>query len=177
MDSKRVGAAVGNLASAAKAAAPGIDAVAPAVTNFLLWGIGLALDYDRYQALSKATSFSGPHIDVVATGLGQALDRIRGRRLTVLRNTAEVLATGLNTRLAPDAYDRRLTATEDVVTRIGALQGANPTQVARDLVKAHEELVNAIADPNKQLPHLIAAIEQFTQQADALRDAIAPAKK
>lgn len=174
---KRVGAAVGSVASAADLAAPGASTVAPAITNILLWGVGLALDYDRYQSLSQATKMAQDPVRAIGLTIGQGLERTRGLRLQVMRDIARQLNDGLGPNLATDAYDRRLIATEEAVGRIRSLTAANPAEMATKLVAAHDALVKAVDDPDRQLSALITAIEEFTRQADAVRTAFASLHK
>ena len=174
--SKRLSLSVKNFTTLAAAAAPGIDVVAPAVTNILLWGIGLKLDYDRYDALRQETGNAQAAIDSIAKALGQQIGRIRLSRANTLRATAIILVEPLGPGMAHDVYDRRLTAAEQVVAQIRALGSSHPDELAKNLAATHAAMVAAINDPNRQLEQLITSIEKFKSLVEALQTAMEPKK-
>lgn len=171
----RLGSAIGSLATAAGPAGAEVAVVAPAVTNAVFWGVGVALDWDRFHALRQATARAAEPFKAGATVIAQGLGRVRAERMIVLRRMAELE----NRQLVrdPGSYDRHLTTLEDLVARLEAMRRSDPNTFARQLVAAHEALVTAINDPNRQIGSLITTLQELRAQVAALQQALAAVKK
>jgi outer membrane murein-binding lipoprotein Lpp len=175
--SKRLSGSIGNLAKAADPAAPGASAIAPAVTNLVLWLVGEKLNQDRFDALHDGVIAADPYVQVIAIDIGDLLGTIARAREGILTVEAGELASGLGPRLTTAAYTDRLNQGTAVIAKLNGIRQANAADPATALAAAHTKLVAAVKDPSKDYSALLSAVGDFATQAKAVHDALtAPAR-
>jgi hypothetical protein len=169
---KRLEGGVRNLASAADAAFPGASVIAPAVVNATLWVVGAALDNDRFDTLKAAVNEGSLHLPVAVGYLEDALDEINNARRRILYDDVSVTVELLGPRLTTAAYKERLTQAEAKLAKLDALRHASAPPATKDLLKAHQELKNAVNDSGRSIGPLLSAVSEFAAAAKNLNDAV-----
>jgi hypothetical protein len=175
----QLASAVGSLAKDAGPQGAAASTVAPAAVNLIGWLVGTALDQQRFDSLKAGvTAASTPlsngtiPINYVATEAGAGLFALSLERRKVLVAEANILNARLGPSLTEAAYRQGLSDSQAVVTVLDGLRRADPTAAAAALVKAHEALVAAVNDPNRNYPSLLKAVSDFTDQASTLHTAL-----
>ena len=176
--------AVGTLAAAAS---PAAGPIAKASLNVIFWLVGQGLDYQRLQELRIGTSAACEPIHTLSKALAVVLEDQRHTRLQGLKNILTDRITIANAAgIVPSIGDQMYgSAIEDAQAAADAFQAVrvtDPAVAAQALSDAHDALVIAVRNNNGELKALIASLETFAQQADALATAVdastaAPAKK
>jgi len=168
---KRLEGGVANLASAANAALPGDGVIAPAVANVALWVVGAALEEDRFDTLKAAVNSGSSYLPTVAAYLATALDEINNARRDVLFWDVDGLVAPLGARLASVGYKERYEQAEAQLAKLDALRHASAAQATKDLLKAHEELKQAVNDPSRNIAPLVNSVTEFVAAAKRMNDA------
>jgi hypothetical protein len=163
----KVAASFAGVTGAVPVAAP-VGLVGSAVINLVGWIIGTALDNERFHALSWAVNTQQKNVATIATGLGDHMDDVIRAHDSLLFGDANKAAerVGPASRNYVAAYDGVGTSVAD----INSLK-ANPRKTAQALIDAHDKLVDAVNDPNRQLQSLEQDVAKFAELASALRDA------
>ncbi|MFL5266203.1 MAG: hypothetical protein ACJ8AH_06315 [Stellaceae bacterium] len=175
--SKRLEASVANLAKAANAVAPGASTAAPVIVKMATWIVGAALDKDRFDSLRQGVNNAADPVRTVAKTMGIGLEAVRNDRLTALYETTNALVKPLGPGLAEKAYKERLTDAETTLEMLDEVRRADPAGAADSLATAHDALVAAVNDPERDFANMTTAVGAFADQANALRNALSvPAK-
>lgn len=145
---------------------------AGAVGDLVAFGLGTALDFERFRVLRKRTAEAQAPLSELGKRLGTALDAIRDARVAELAEVAQMMATSLQAMPDQASYAERLAALQATTVAIQALRVSNPINAAQDMVKAHDKLVTALADEKRQVAAVGAAIKEFVEKAKALRAAM-----
>ena len=169
--------AVGNITAAANAAAPGAGIVAPAAINFAGWLVGTALDQQRFDSLKHAVHAVQQPIHSVATTLGAGLELINDQRRRIIKGDIDASATPMAPSLSEADYRQQLTDLEAKLAVLNALRRSEPATAAESMAQAHEALIKAVDDPQRNYGSLVKALNDFSQKVGALRDALATAAK
>src|SRR5262249_8266753 len=140
---------VANLAKAANAVAPGASTAAPAVVRVATWLVGAALDKDRLDSLQQGANNAADPVRTVAKTMGLGLQAVRNARLTALYEMTNALVAPLGPRMAEKAYKDRLTEAETTLETLDEVRRADPAGAANSLTKAHDALVAAVNDPER----------------------------
>lgn len=135
---------------------------------------GAYLDRRRLDTLRSGVGSAQPHIALLAPRLGESLDTLR--REAIARRNANVARildelNELGDGVSADAYAAHLAELEEETTALEALRLARPRETAIALVTAHEALRRALADDNRQIEAVVAAIQQFYEQVEKVEKA------
>jgi hypothetical protein len=82
--------------------------------------------------------------------------------------TVELLRPSLTTA----AYKERLIPAEAKLAKLDALRHASAQQATKDLLKAHQELKNAVNDSSRSIGPLLGAVGEFAAAAKNVHDAV-----
>jgi hypothetical protein len=176
--------AVGTLATAAS---PAAGPIAKASLNVIFWLVGQGLDYQRLEELRIGTSAACEPIHTLSQSLAGVLTGQRHMRLQGLQNILSrkidiANAAGVLPSVGDQAYVSAIEDAQAAADAFQAVRVTDPAAAAQALSDAHDALVIAVRNNNGELKALIASLETFAQQADALATAVdastaAPAKK
>jgi hypothetical protein len=197
-DRKDYDAAAAQLASSVGALASSIPSgptaaagvVLPAVIKFTTFTIGESLDQARFDTLKSALNAVGTPakgadrspIQVVADDfVAKALKYITRARIELLFAQLNARKERINTdlaRLSPsrisiERYDTPVTNLEALTATLNSVRSIDPSAVANSMVKAHNDLRDAVNDPNTQYATLLKSITDFADQAEGLAKAFA----
>lgn len=190
----QLSSSVAELGTALGAVTPGGAAAGPAlsaVVTLTTWTIGAGLDAARYDTLRSAINAVGTPsadlgklsaIQVVADkAITPALSAVRSARLSLLsgqltartdRINSDLSATGA-AHISLDRYDTPLTDSASLVATLNAIKGVDSAAVGKSLVKAHDELQQAVNDKSRQFQNLVTSIADFADKAAAVEKAFA----
>jgi hypothetical protein len=185
----KLASSVTSLVAAAGAAMPAAAAAAPlagAAVNLFGWLVGTALDEQRFETLKTAVNEVNKPlpgstdankdqrrpIHIVTDTLGKGLAALRDARQVVLYKEADMQAKGLNGSLSDPAYKQRMSDTQTTLAALNALRKADPKGAAKDLAKAHDELVTAVNDPSRSRASLAKAIGDFVDKVSSVQAAM-----
>ena len=111
-------------------------------------------------------------ISYIATVTGAGLFALVLAQQDVLGRELDVLTQSLGPSLTDAVYRQRLADAEAVVAVLDGLRETDPTATAMGLVKAHEALVEAVKDPDRNFATLVTAVGDFANQTSALQSAL-----
>lgn len=169
--------AVGNITAAANVAAPGAGVIAPDAINFAGWLVGTALDRQRFDSLKRGVHAAQKPIHTIATTLGTGLELISDQRRRIIRKDIDDSVTPMGPPLSEADYRQQLTDVETKFAILNGLRRSDPAAAAESMAQAHDALVNAVDDPQRNYGNLLKALSDFSQRAKALRGALATAAK
>ena len=152
---------------------PAAPAIAGAASGGLLWIIGAGFDQQRHDALETATQAAAQPITTLSKTLEEILDRLRTERSRVVVERLNLLGRGLGPQLSRAEYGARLAIAEQLVAELEALRQTDPIATATGLVRAHDALVAALQDDSRQADAVSAAVTDFLEHAQSLREALA----
>jgi hypothetical protein len=187
---------VAGLGTALVAVSPPAAAAGPAlsaVVTFATWTIGEGLDAARYDTLRSAINAVGtPSIDlegkkaspiqvVADKAITPELSAVRSARITLIfqqlqdrtdRINSDLSATGA-AHIPLDRYDTPLTDLASLLVTLNEIKGVDPKAVGKSLVKAHDDLKQAVNDKSRQFQSLVSSIADFADNAAAVEKAFA----
>jgi len=82
------------------------------------------------------------------------------------------LVAPLGARLASVGYKERYEQAEAQLAKLDALRQASAAQATNDLLKAHEELKQAVNDPSRNIAPLVNSVTEFVAAARRVNDAV-----
>lgn len=130
------------------------------------------LDHRRYIALKKAVTEAREPVRTLGLSLGEGLDTLRRARINALNLSADVLAGAAETPQSQESYTRLLDAATVKINQVQELRMADPTKAAKAMVKAHDDLADALNDDSRQIKNVLAAVKAFQAQAQAVRKSL-----
>ena len=171
---------VGTITKAAGPQGAAAGTVTPAAVNLIGWVVGTALDQQRFDSLKAGViAVSMPLADgkttpigYVATVAGAGLFALALAQQDVLGRELDVLSQSLGPSLTDAMYRQRLADAEAVVAVLEGLRETDPTATAMGLVTAHDALVEAVKDPDRNFAILVKAVDDFANQTAALHTAL-----
>jgi hypothetical protein len=194
----QLASSVAGLGTALAAADPRAAAAGPAlsaVVTLTTWTIGVGLDAARYDTLRSAINAVGtPSIDlegqkaspiqvVADKAITPALTAVKSARITLIFRQLNARQDRINLDLkaagaAPvsserDRYDTSVTDLASLVATLNAIRGVDPAPVGKSLVKAHDDLQQAVNDKSRQFQSLVSSIADFADKAAAVEKAFA----
>lgn len=172
-DRQAMDAASGTVASAVADLGGTINPAAPAVIRPFVSGglflVGQALDYERYLQLREAVELAHPLLVSRQERLGELLSKLRQARIRPIMLQLADLDAGMARQAAEPQrlwrFDMAV-ARRDVLLPIIA---TNPMATARDFIKAHEALREALRSTSTNAMALVNVVEAFVTQAEAIR--------
>jgi len=164
---------VGDLTKAADVAAPGASVIAPAAVDLAGWLVGTGLDQDRFDSLRRGVHAAQRPIQNIAATLGTGLELISTQRRDIIFKDIEGTLKPMGPSLSEEAYREQLADAEAKFAVLNGLRRSDPAGAAESMAKAHDALVAAVDDPNRNYGNLLKALTDFTNKASALRDALA----
>ncbi|WP_160108110.1 hypothetical protein [Pseudomonas izuensis] len=129
------------------------------------------LNTRRYQALRTGVNAARKPVQTLGLALGNALDSLRTARVNELRIAAGLLVRKTGPGLNAESYARQLDGASNKVIVIEGLRTANPTDAAKAMIQAHDKLVNALNDDNRQIKDVLTSVKAFVDQAKSVREA------
>jgi hypothetical protein len=191
----RLNASVTALAKNAGPQGAAASAAFSAAFNIFAFVVGQALDQQRFDALKQGVNVAAGTgeldsqgkwscstkglfcpVRIVALTIGTQLDLLSQSRQLVLHDTVIALINPL--KPGYKNYTAREVTAEQTLAVLNQLEQANPaSQVTAALIKAHDELRNAVNDPEQNFSNFATAADQFVGLAEALKTALTtPAK-
>ena len=109
------------------------------------------------------------------------LSAVRSARITLLFRQLDARANRINSDLSAanaahvslDRYDTPLMDLASLVATLNAIKGVDPAAVGKSLVKAHDDLQQAVNDKSRQFQSLVSSLADFADKAAAVEKAFA----
>jgi hypothetical protein len=185
----RLNASVTALAKNAGAQGAAASAAFSAAFNIFAFVVGQALDQQRFDTLKQGVNVAAGTgqldsqgkwscgkglfcpVRIVALFIGIQLDALSQSRQSILYDTAKALSKPLGPGYKN--YTAREASAEQTLAVKNQLEQANPaSQVTASLIKAHDELRNAVNDPEQNFSNFATAADLFVSLAEALKTAL-----
>jgi hypothetical protein len=136
------------------------------------------LDQRRFEALRAGVTTADQDLAILADAVAKGLGALAQERFTLTHKEASDMQTGFaaSPTVSEGDYLARVAAFEEKVAELQGLKDGNPRAATDQMVKAHAALRTALEDPSTQFTEVTRAVRAFIAQAQAVRDAFAPAK-
>lgn len=169
----KVSAAVGTLAQSVPAYGAAAGPVARASSSAILWLVGQDLDYRRLHELQNATQRACEPIHVLADALGVALEeqrdaRLRGLFVLLVRKTQAVNKARAVPHVTDQTYGAAIDDAQAAADAFETVRATDPHATAQALRDAHDQLVVAVRNNDREFAALVASLQTFAERANDL---------
>ena len=142
-----------------------------AIANVFADISGIYLDDRRFEALKSGTEAANPAIKVLGMVAGKSLDALRYDRGRQVYDTINLMSANIGPSMDPSSYGTRVDLLQGKVSVLERLRNSDPLRASKEMVEAHEKLVAALGEKDRQAKAIFIEIQKFLNDSSAVRNA------